>query len=364
MTNASLSPTDLRDLAAAGGAAPSLHNSQPWFFRSTGDGRGIAVYADRTRAVPLTDPDGRAMHISVGAAVFNLRVAAARLGRDPRVTLLPHDADPQPAAVLDLSRFAHTADPRRPDLYPAIARRHSSRLPFANRDVPERVVGELIAAADAEGVVLAVLEEADARRVLNLTAEAERRTAADLARQAETREWLRVEPATDGMPYQVLGPQDHDARVPVRAFTGRPPTPPAPTQRFEALPQVATLTTRFDRPEDWLRAGQAMERAWLVATIHGLRMSVLHQAVEWPDTRANLRDPHTGPGYVQMVLRMGYGPPGAPTPRRPVEETLEPAGPESTRRLPTEPAPVRGRPTARPWGRDGSGSGRAPSRGR
>ncbi|MET7298523.1 hypothetical protein [Embleya sp. NPDC005575] len=328
MTNASLSPADLRNLANAGGAAPSLHNSQPWFFRPTIDGRGIAVYADRTRAVPLTDPDGRAMHISVGAAVFNLRVTAAQLGRDPRVTLLPHDADPRPAAVLDLSGFAHTPHPYGPDLYPAIAQRHSSRLPFANRDVPERVVGELVAAAAAEGVVLAVLEEADARRVLNLTAEAERRTAADLARQAETRGWLRVEePAIDGIPRTALGPQDHDARVPVRAFTGHPPAAPASTQRFEALPQVATLTTRFDRPEDWLRAGQAMERAWLLATVHGLRMSVLHQAVEWPDTRANLRDPQTGPGYVQMVLRMGYGPPGAPTPRRPVEETLEPADP-------------------------------------
>lgn len=88
---------------------------------------------------------------------------------------------------------------------------------------------------------------------------------------------------------------------------------------------MATLTTHFDRPQDWLRAGQAMERAWLVATVHDLRVSVLHQAVEWPDTRANLRDPQTGPGYVQMVLRMGYGPPGTPTPRRPVAETLDPA---------------------------------------
>ncbi|GCD95847.1 Acg family FMN-binding oxidoreductase [Embleya hyalina] len=326
MANASLSPADVRYLAAAGGAAPSLHNSQPWYFRPTSDGRGIAVYADRTRAVPLTDPDGRALHISVGAAVFNVRVAAGRLGRDPRVTLLPHESGPAPAAVLDLGRFTHDPHPYGPDLHPAIGDRHSSRLPFTDRDVPERLVGELVTAAEAEGVVLDVLEETDARRVLNLTAEAERRTAADLARQAETRTWLRVEElTTDGIPYAALGPQDHDARVPVRAFTGHPPAFPTSTRHFEALPRVATLTTRFDRPEDWLRTGQAMERAWLLATVHGLRMSVLHQAVEWPDTRATLRNPRTGPGHVQMVLRMGYGPPGAPTPRRPVAETLRSA---------------------------------------
>ncbi|WP_439681252.1 Acg family FMN-binding oxidoreductase [Embleya sp. MST-111070] len=335
MTNASLSPADVRFLAAAGGAAPSLHNSQPWYFRPTSDGLGIAVYADRTRAVPLTDPDGRALHISVGAAVFNMRVAAGRLDRDPQVTLLPDGNEPPAAAVLDLSRFTHASHPYDPDLYAAIGDRHSSRLPFANRDVPERVVGELITAAGAEGVVLDVLEEADARRVLNLTAEAEQRTAADLARQAETRTWLRVEElSTDGIPRAALGPQDHDARVPVRAFTGHPPTHPTSTRRFEALPQVATLTTRFDRPEDWLRAGQAMERVWLLATVHGLRMSVLHQAVEWPDTRATLRDPRTGPGHVQMVLRMGYGPPGAPTPRRPVTETLRTAAHDTGTKTP------------------------------
>ncbi|MFE2870818.1 Acg family FMN-binding oxidoreductase [Embleya sp. NPDC059259] len=328
MTNTSPSPVDVRSLAAAGGAAPSLHNSQPWFFRPTVDAGGLAVFVDGRRAVPLTDPAGRAMHISVGAAVFNLRVAALHLGRKPVVTLSSHDTPELPAAVLDLSQGADAAYPYGPDLYPAIAERHSSRLPFSNRDVPERVVGDLIAAAEAEGAVLDVLEEGDARRVLDLTAEAERRTAADVARQAETRTWLRLEaPATDGIPRAALGPQDHDARVPVRAFTGHPPTSPVTTQRFEALPQVATLTTRFDHPQDWMRAGQAMERAWLLATVHGLRMSVLHQAVEWPDTRANLRDPRTGPGYVQMVLRMGYGPPGAPTPRRPVSETLDPTDP-------------------------------------
>ncbi|MFJ8625103.1 hypothetical protein ACIRD3_19965 [Kitasatospora sp. NPDC093550] len=39
-------------------------------------------------------------------------------------------------------------------------------------------------------------------------------------------------------------------------------------------------------------------------------------AVEWPDTRGRLRDPAGGTGHVQLVMRLGYGPPGAPTPRR------------------------------------------------
>ncbi|MEU1285942.1 hypothetical protein [Kitasatospora sp. NPDC005856] len=320
-----LSAADLHLLAAAGGAAPSMHNSQPWRFVPTPDGRGLAVHADAGRSVPLADPVGAAVHVAVGAAVFNLRVAAGRLDREPLVRLLPDVADPGLLAVLDLSRPAAEEAPFGRDLYPAIAARHSSREPFTQRDVPEAVIGELMAAAREEGVALAALEEDGVRRVQALTAEAERRNAADPARTAESRAWLRSDDGTagDGIPQAALGPQDHDARVPMREFAGRPPEAPGrPSQRFEALPQLLTLTTPGDGPLDWLRTGQALERVWLLATLHGVRLTVWHQAIEWPDTRWALRDPAAGPGHVQLVLRAGYGPPGAATPRRTAEETL------------------------------------------
>ncbi|TDT97350.1 nitroreductase family protein [Streptomyces sp. 846.5] len=322
-----LSPEQLRMLAAAGGAAPSLHNSQPWRFSPKPDGNGILVHCDPQRAVPLTDPFGRALHVSVGAAVFNLRVAAHHLGRCAEVRLLPDPDDPRLLAELDLSAATGTGSPVPfgRDLFPAIAERHSSRQPFTNRDVPESDLGELIAAADDEEVLLTPLEEAGVRRVLAVTAEAENRTIADLARQAEIERWLRLEePATDGIPAAALGPQDHDARVPMRHFTGRTSAAPAmPTQRFEALPQVCTLSTRTDLPADWLRTGQALERVWLLATVHGLRVSVLHQAVEWADTRWRLRDPDEPAGHIQLLARVGFGPPGPATPRRPLEEVLD-----------------------------------------
>ncbi|MCX4744777.1 hypothetical protein OG455_04450 [Kitasatospora sp. NBC_01287] len=324
MTMQALTPDELRLLAEAGGAAPSLHNSQPWLFRPTPDARGLCLSSDPRRAVPLTDPDGRALHISLGAALFNLRLAAVHLGREPDVHLFPDGDDPHLVALLDLSEPAAVPHPYGRDLYPAITQRRSSRQPFANRDIPETVLGELMAAALDEGVVLSPLEEDGVRRVLSLTAQAEQRTDTDLARMAETRSWLRPEqPATDGIPQAALGPQDHEAHVPMRSYTGRPSTDATRSQRFEALPQLATLTTHADLPADWLRAGQALERVWLLATVRGLRASVLHQAVEWPDTRWGLRDPAEGPGHVQLVLRLGYGPPGSPTPRRPVSETLD-----------------------------------------
>ncbi|MFD7644483.1 Acg family FMN-binding oxidoreductase [Kitasatospora sp. NPDC059795] len=316
---AALSVQELRVLVAAAGAAPSLHNSQPWQFRATDDGHGVLVFADPDRAVPVADPDGRGMLLSVGAALFNLRVAAARQGLPvDELELLPGPFDAHsPVAVV---HFGPRGVPyETAELAGAIALRHSSREPFNNRDVPESVVGELIAAAAAEDAVLDAPEEAETRRVLALVAEAEARIVADAARLAETGSWLRGEPSADGIPVAALGPQDHEARVPVRDFTGHGPVR---SQRFEALPQLVTISTRGDTPADWLRAGQAMERVWLVATAHGVRVSVLHQAVELPDTRWRLRNPESGVGTVQLVLRIGYGPRGSDTPRREVEELL------------------------------------------
>ncbi|MEV6210163.1 hypothetical protein [Kitasatospora sp. NPDC051914] len=168
MSDQALTLEQLQLLAGAAGAAPSIHNSRPRRFRlPPPDADGLVVYGDPQRAVRLTDLYGRALHVSAGAAVFNLRVAAARPGRDPRVPLPPDRADSHLLAVADLSLPVMSPDPFGRDLYPAVRHRHSGRQPFANRDVPEAVFGGLITACVDGGVLLSLLEEAGVRRVLS-----------------------------------------------------------------------------------------------------------------------------------------------------------------------------------------------------
>ncbi|MFD7341721.1 hypothetical protein ACFV98_37980 [Streptomyces violascens] len=75
-------------------SAPSLHNAQPWRFRFLRESGTFELYADRLLAVPLADPDDRALHLGCGAALFNLRVAIAHRGRHPRADLLPDPSRP------------------------------------------------------------------------------------------------------------------------------------------------------------------------------------------------------------------------------------------------------------------------------
>jgi hypothetical protein len=321
-TTSTLNAEILEKLIAAAVAAPSLHNTQPWRYRLDSSTVTIEVRAVSERALRHTDPMGRALHLSVGAAVFNLRVAVAHFGWEPVLRLLPRPAEPDLLASVRLAGRLPSHPLHRQDLYDAVWRRHSSRLPFSEQPIPARVLTELSDAAAAEGTELAFSDVNETRRILQLTAEAEWFTATDGARRAENRSWVR-DGAPDGMPGAALGPRDATGRVPMRDFAALRPAYARPAATFEPRPVIAVLSTRHDRRADWLRAGQALENVLLTGTAHRVRASLLHQALEWPDIRWALRDPRSGTGHVQMLIRLGYGPEGSATPRRPVSDVLD-----------------------------------------
>jgi len=71
-------PADQVDfLIATAARAPSVHNTQPWRFR-VGE-FAIELYADMGRKL-RTDPLGREMLISCGAALFGLRLPGSLPG--------------------------------------------------------------------------------------------------------------------------------------------------------------------------------------------------------------------------------------------------------------------------------------------
>ena len=306
----------LEQLLSAAAAAPSIHNTQPWRYRLRPETATLEVRAVPERALRATDPSGRALHVSIGASLFNLRVAARHLGWEPAVRLLADPSEPQLLATVRLAESRGTGAGAGPDLFDAIWRRHSSRLPFTPRTVPTGIIAELAEAAHVEGAVFEVAGEAAVRRMLGLTAEAERRTLADPSRGQESRHWLlRAETGPYGIPAAALGPQDAFERIPVRDFTAERYAARLPAAPFEPHPLIAVLSTAHDSRVDWLRAGQALQYVLLLATAHQLRSSLLHQAMEWPDLRTSLRDPRRGHGHVHLLIRLGYGPEGAPSPR-------------------------------------------------
>lgn len=324
MFTIALDAATLEKLISAAVAAPSLHNSQPWHFRLRPETSTLEVRAARERAVPLTDPQGRALHISVGAAVLNLRTAARHLGWAPEVRLLPDAGEPDLLAVVGLDQPSSVPLASTSALHDAIWHRHTIRTPFSGDPIPPTVLDRLAEAARLEDALLLLPDHAERERLLRLTAEAERRSTTDPGRSAESRAWIQG-PGTPayGIPAAALGPQDAAGHLPMRDFAAIRPADHQPPAEFEPEPRLAVLATEHDRPVDWLRAGMALEHVLLLATVHGVRASLLHQALEWPSLRWEARDPESGPGHVQMLLRLGYGAEGAPTPRLPITDVLD-----------------------------------------
>src|SRR2546423_300252 len=67
--------------------APSVHNTQPWRWRI--DSNTVELFADRSRQLPATDPEGRDLLLSCGAALHHLQVALSAVALACSVQYLP-----------------------------------------------------------------------------------------------------------------------------------------------------------------------------------------------------------------------------------------------------------------------------------
>ena len=311
----------VRTLIAAASAAPSIHNTQPWRFRVTDD--LIEVHGDPDRMLWVADPRGRALHLSCGAALFNLKLAIRMLGAKALVWPLPDPrGEPTLMASVQLER-ARPATSRERDLFEMIGQRHNSRAPFSERPIPDSAQVELEREAGYEFAVLRMLNVRDAALVLEVAAAAEKELEANFDHRVELGQWVGTT-GDDGIPVSALPHRPDRGPAPVRDFGYASPTVERPAGSYEMLPRLAVLSTALDTPGDWLRAGQALQRVLLTATSGGLATSLLYQPVELHDVKRQGDDGWwPWPECPQVIIRFGYGPPGAGSPRRRVEDILD-----------------------------------------
>jgi nitroreductase len=309
----------VRMLLRAAGAAPSIHNTQPWRFRVAGD--LIELHGDPGRMLWVADPRGRALHLSCGAALFNLRLAIRLLAAKPLVWPLPDPQhEPTLLASVQLQRSRPATSAER-EMFETIGQRHSSRAPFSACPIPDAVQIELEQQAGSEFALLRMLSDRDAALVLELAAAADKALERDFDHRAELSRWVAAE-GDDGIPAGALAHRPDTGPALVRNFGYAAPAVARPPGHYEARPRLAVLSTARDEPGDWLRAGQALQRVLLTATRSGLATSLLYQPVERHDREHQGRGWWPWPECPQVIIRFGYGPRGPGTPRRGVEDIL------------------------------------------
>jgi len=302
--------------AAVAVSAPSILNTQPWRWRIA-PGR-LDLLAERARRLTVTDPQGRMLVISCGAALHHARIALAAAGWSVHVARFPDAGQPDLLATLTMTgRTAVEAVATR--LARAIPVRHTDRRPVSDRSLPAAAMDTIARAARAEGGLHILTTD----QVLDLAAAARR--AAELQANdpqvgAELAYWTGPSaPTGTGLPAEVLPDQPAQTTVPGRDF-GRPGTLHIGTGHDRAA-VYALLFGDADQPASWLRTGEALSAAWLTATSLGVSVVPLSDVVEIDHTRQTLRRLIAGLGHPHLVLRLGIA-------------DTEPAGHSHTARLP------------------------------
>lgn len=305
--------------------APSTRNTQPWEFRLKDD--ALELYADRNREISAIDPRGRELVMSCGAALFTLRVALEHFGCAAKITTFPCYDDLDCLARLELIPHKGVAREIR-DLFPAIQSRHTQRMPFDGRSLPEELQRKLKLDAHSENVRLELVSEEGRRKAIGkLVAQGDRQQAKSSTFRMQLAGLFRSNMSLrkDGMPGYTHGMGLLRSLLMPKLIEQGGWGDDMAADNFMAVvyaPALVVLTTEADNPKAWLATGQALARILLRACNSGVSASFLAQAIEVPALRKKLQEALGSKEFPQLMLRMGYSAEAEPTPRRRIRDVL------------------------------------------
>jgi len=339
--------TDPRRFALAHAIlAPNPHNTQPWLVELDG-ADGMTLSCDLDRRLPATDPIDRQITLGCGCFLQLYLLAARAQGFTPQITPFP-EGEPVPRLdqrPLVRVRLGERDPARQPHpLFAAIGARRTNRNIYDIERIPReedlaRIANTLGAFLGAARWTTNADRVAQIRDLVWRAFDVEMRTE---AAAAETFEWLRFGRAQiaehrDGLAIDgpmipllnTFGMFNRDAMIDPDSFANKTAADDW-RAKAESAPAFMWLTSTQDTPIARLEAGMAYARVNLAATTLGLAMHPWSQALqEYPEmedlyaearTLLEIDDGQT----LQMLVRVGYADPSAPSARRGLDAILAP----------------------------------------
>lgn len=299
--------------------APSSHNSQPWLFNVSED--RIRIYADRSRALSVADPDGRELFMSLGCALENLVIAAEHFGYNCSQVSYPSDEN-ESAPSAEIRLTPGSPSQRSSGLFEAITERRTNRAEFEPAMISD---SDLIAleeslSGNGAGIRVMITNDSETReRFRELALRADSIQYSNVDYRSELGHWLGQ---------GVMGPVGFRAKLAQMAVVLLDPGPDQIKRDSELINSTPYLGVIYTENNDLnyrkdnndkddsngslqaLLAGRAFERLWLTATSKGLSLHPMSQAIEVPETRALLSElvpVSSGAGaHVMQTFRLGY----------------------------------------------------------
>ena len=275
----SLDPFDR--IVDAARRAPSGGNVQPWRFEAEDNEVRFYLVPERTSKM---DVRHRGSYLGIGAAIFNARVAAAAQHRTGQVQLFPESRSSMHVATLHLGEGM---DPEIEQLEPFLLERSSNRKMGQQGELDPQHLELLARGVEKEGAKLrAITDRERLLRMAQILGEADRfrflipEIHAQMMHEVR---WPGRDSLTEGLDVRTL--EMDPGSLGMMQLLGRPDVMDNlrdwKAGKILALrTQVAVnssegllvVTVPRAEPHWYVRAGAAMERAWLLATKLGISL--------------------------------------------------------------------------------------------
>ncbi|MBK1736123.1 hypothetical protein CKO15_12750 [Halorhodospira abdelmalekii] len=325
----SIPQTVARQLISFAARAPSGHNSQPWRFAVDRD--TIRIYPDRSRRLPVVDPDDHALFISLGCALENLAIAAAQHGFSAHTDYFPPE---EPKECLRV-RLREGAQESVEPLFQAIPLRQTNRGLYDGRTISDTDLNRLLEANRCESVTVRPFRVGDPaiEPIIGFVREGNIAQFNDPAFVAELVSWIRFSrreaaEQEDGLTAQALGfpaiPRWLGRRI--MATLIKPESEAARQEKAIRSASVLLLfTARRHVKRHRIDLGRSFERVALVAT----SLDIAHAHVNMPCEVVPIRSQlaaHLALDKAEsplLLIRLGYARKRLPpSPRRPIDQVI------------------------------------------
>jgi hypothetical protein len=292
--------------------APSGHNAQPWRFAV--DDEWIKVLSDHSRALPVVDPDGRELNISIGCAVENLITAAKHFGNVPEVRYFPDGIDGECAAKIGISKSVAAGEN---DLFNSITKRHTNRGLYEDRPIQPENLDKLTKYV-IEGLRVDFLKSNDIKKEI-----------ADMAANGDILQFNNPQYRKE-LGYWVgqgaFGQKGITAKLGkffISHINSGKKVSEEEKKLIESCPMFAVISSMDDDKLSWIKTGEIYQRIALATTGMGIMQHPMNQGlIEVPENRERLRKLLGINEIPQFAFRLGYAKPVKHQVRRPIEEAL------------------------------------------
>lgn len=317
----------IKFLIQYGVMAPSCHNTQPWKFKIVGD--CLEIYADNTRMLPIADPAGRGLYISLGCCLENIIIASQHFGLSPDVNFSNPVNSDQP--VIKIKFEIKNSDSFHNELFSFISEHKMNKFDYLpNRTLELNYLDSLrqiIKDMDKVKLYVGNVDE-EINQVADLVGRA---TAAAFRNKNFRRElslWLRNNFTfkSDGMPMFTNGlPWTLSFLVPkLMPFIN--PSAPLSKKTISAVRSSSgfgILGAQSDDFHAWIQVGQSFQRINLFSYKFKLSVAIMGAPIEVDSYPIELRKLLKLDFKPMLFFRIGYARHSAKhSPRRGLKEVL------------------------------------------